>query len=86
MKLFPEWQVDITNNCDWPCVQKNVKLSCVDFESPEYVYPSVLNKTGDVCLVNSGLPLKSSVNFTFNYIPIANKPFNLYPISSQISC
>lgn len=66
MKQFPEYRVDISNNCPY-CVQKNVKINCPNFESVEYVDPSILSVSGDICLVNGGKPVVKNVNVTFHY-------------------
>lgn len=83
MKQFPEYHVDIINNCP-NCVQKNVKINCPNFETVEYVDPSIFNVTDNVCLVNGGKPLVTNVNVTFNYA--WSNSFRLTPNSSMISC
>ncbi|CAL5187036.1 unnamed protein product [Lathyrus oleraceus] len=83
LKQFPEYHVDIINNCP-NCVQKNVKINCPNFETVEYVDPSIFNVTDNVCLVNGGKPLVTNVNVTFNYA--WSNSFRLTPNSSVISC
>ncbi|XP_058727524.1 TPD1 protein homolog 1B-like [Vicia villosa] len=83
LKLFPEYRVDIINNCP-NCVQKNVKINCPNFETVEFVDPSIFNVSGDICLVNGGKPIVTNLNVTFNYA--WSNSFVLTPNSSEISC
>ncbi|TKY46886.1 hypothetical protein E2542_SST28935 [Spatholobus suberectus] len=76
-----EWKVTITNWC--PCVQKNVMLNCMGFQSTKQVDPSLLTVSHGVCLVNAGKPIgKDAIEFNYAWDP----PFPLNPISSNISC
>jgi hypothetical protein len=83
LKQFPEYRVDIINNCA-NCVQKNVKINCPNFETVEYVNPSIFNVSGNVCLVIGGKPIAKNVNVTFNYA--WHNSFSLSPNSSEIIC
>ncbi|CAI8585007.1 unnamed protein product [Vicia faba] len=83
LKQFPEYRVDIINSCP-NCVQRNVKINCPNFETVEFVDPSIFNVSGDVCLVNGGKPIVTNVNVTFNYA--WSNSFILTPNSSIINC
>ncbi|XP_057450752.1 uncharacterized protein LOC130742666 [Lotus japonicus] len=77
----PEYSVSITNKC--ACVQSDVKLNCRGFKTVEKIDPSLLQVLGDECLVNYGNSIyRDAVNFTYAW----DRPFPLFPISSQISC
>ncbi|QCD78315.1 hypothetical protein DEO72_LG1g1947 [Vigna unguiculata] len=55
VKGKPEMNVTIANWCS--CAQSNLKLDCRGFQSTKAINPSILNVSGNVCLVNGGKPL-----------------------------
>ncbi|KAK7357759.1 hypothetical protein VNO80_17055 [Phaseolus coccineus] len=62
----PEWGVTITNWC--ACVQQNVKLNCKGFQTVEGIEPSLLNVSGDVCLVTSGKPIIKLIHSSPSFV------------------
>ncbi|KAL2318027.1 hypothetical protein Fmac_031903 [Flemingia macrophylla] len=77
-----EWSVTITNKC--PCVQKNVILNCIGFQSAKTIDPSIFRRVSSRgCLVNAGQPVYADA-IKFNYVWDHSFPLN--PISSEISC
>ncbi|KAK7356607.1 hypothetical protein VNO80_15882 [Phaseolus coccineus] len=84
LKGYQEYAVSIFNKCSELCVQSNVKLNCTGFQTVEKVEPSILRVSGDVCVVNNGLPITSDATTNFRYA--WSNSFNFNPISSQINC
>ncbi|XP_027930798.1 uncharacterized protein LOC114186919 [Vigna unguiculata] len=81
VKGKPEMNVTIANWCS--CAQSNLKLDCRGFQSTKAINPSILNVSGNVCLVNGGKPLlKAAVEFSYAW----DTSFSFDPISSSISC
>ncbi|KAK7333507.1 hypothetical protein VNO80_30281 [Phaseolus coccineus] len=81
VKGKPELTVTVANWCS--CAQSNVKLDCTGFQSIKPIDPSILEVSGNVCLVNGGKPIsEGAVEFSYAW----DIPFSLLPISSDISC
>ncbi|KAK7318984.1 hypothetical protein RJT34_03693 [Clitoria ternatea] len=81
VKGKPEWNVTITNNC--PCVQTNVKLNCVGFQTVEPIDVTIFSVSGDSCLVNAGQPIyRDPITFKYAW----DNSFPLNPNSSVIAC
>ncbi|KAL5559755.1 hypothetical protein UlMin_035966 [Ulmus minor] len=79
----PEWMVTISNNC--VCSQSNVVLDCKDFQTVEKIDPSILSIHNGQCLVvNYGLPIFESKDFTFKYAWDTSFPIDI--VSSQVNC
>ncbi|PIN24417.1 hypothetical protein CDL12_02871 [Handroanthus impetiginosus] len=78
----PEWTATISNNCI--CTQMNVQLSCKGFQTEEPVDPSLLSKSGDLCLINNGLPIYGFRSISFVYAWDA--PFAFKTSYSEIAC
>lgn len=76
-----QWTVYITNWC--ACVQTNVQLDCKWFQTVEAIEPSLLQVSGDVCLVSAGQPIwKGAIEFNYAW----DTQFPLTPISSIVAC
>jgi len=84
IKGYQEYAVSISNKCSELCVQSKVKLNCSGFQTVEKVEPSILRVSGDVCVVNNGLPITSDATINFRYA--GSNSFNFNPISSDIHC
>nr|XP_012568844.1 protein TAPETUM DETERMINANT 1-like [Cicer arietinum] len=78
----PVWNVNITNNCI--CTQTQVKLNCNGFQSYVNVDPTILNVSGNECLLNQGQPIYHSQSINFSYA--WDTVFSFQPISSEIEC
>ncbi|PRQ26701.1 hypothetical protein RchiOBHm_Chr6g0297491 [Rosa chinensis] len=75
-------ELKITNNCI--CSQLSVKLSCDGFQTVEEIDPTILSKSGSLCLVNSGEPIYGHSNFSFTYAWSNSFPFKT--LLSQVAC
>ncbi|RZB44935.1 protein TAPETUM DETERMINANT 1-like [Glycine soja] len=76
--------VTIINRCTPLCDQSNVKLNCTGFKTVKPIDPSILNVSGDVCIVKNGQPITIDDPVIFHYA--YDYSFNLNPISSDIHC
>nr|KYP76468.1 hypothetical protein KK1_020712 [Cajanus cajan] len=79
---MPEWKVRITNKC--VCAQSQVKLKCDGFRTYKYVDQSILQISGDVCLLKKGQSIYPFQTVEFLYAWDPQFPFQL--ISSQEIC
>ena len=68
-----EWKVIINN--DSPCIISDLKLDCAGFQTVKRVDPSILSKSGSVCLVNSGGPINPHAKLSFTYAWENSFPF-----------
>ncbi|XP_014513099.1 protein TAPETUM DETERMINANT 1-like [Vigna radiata var. radiata] len=84
VKGYHEYAVSISNKCSELCVQRHVKLNCTGFQTVEKVQPSIFRVSGDVCVVNNGLPITSDATTNFRYA--WSNSFHFNPISSDIHC
>lgn len=65
---IPEFIVQIVNTCVSGCAPSNIHLRCGWFASARIVNPRTFKRLSyDDCLVNGGLPLKSSQSIRFTY-------------------
>ncbi|KAB2613015.1 hypothetical protein D8674_035331 [Pyrus ussuriensis x Pyrus communis] len=76
------WNVTIINDCH--CSLLNVMLSCYGFVSAIPIDPSILRKSGDVCLINNKIPIYAHASFGRNFSWESDFPFN--PLLSQVAC
>lgn len=77
----PQWIVSIINWC--ACPQTNVQLDCKGFQTVEAIEPSLLQVSGDVCLLNAGQSVwKAAIQFNY----ASDTPFSLNPIFSNVAC
>jgi len=77
-----EKKVRIINRC--VCSVSEVKLNCTDFQTYKTEDPSILNISGDVCLLKNGSSISTdeAVEFLYAWDP----PFPFQPISFNQSC
>ncbi|KAG6431377.1 hypothetical protein SASPL_109456 [Salvia splendens] len=65
---IPEFIVQIVNTCVTGCAPSNIHVRCGWFASTRMVNPRTFKRLSyDDCLVNGGLPLKSSQSIRFTY-------------------
>ncbi|KAK3043766.1 hypothetical protein RJ639_001962 [Escallonia herrerae] len=76
----PEWNVTVANEC--PCVQTEVKLSLLGFQTVEKVDPSILVVDGSVGVLQQNINPFSGISFTYAWD--TSKPIT--PLSSQENC
>ncbi|KAL2959228.1 hypothetical protein AAZX31_18G256600 [Glycine max] len=79
---MPQWKVKVTNKC--ACAQSQVKLNCSGFQTNFVENPSILNISGNVCLLKNGLPIGIGETVEFLYAWLPKFPFQ--PISSIGDC
>ncbi|GAA0185624.1 hypothetical protein LIER_32912 [Lithospermum erythrorhizon] len=77
-----EWKVSVANEC--ACMQLNVRLSCAGFHSLRFLSPSVLSKSGNLCIINNNNPISPFSTFNFTYV--WDHQFVFAPVSSQEAC
>ncbi|KAM5564438.1 hypothetical protein ABKV19_018826 [Rosa sericea] len=77
-----EWKVTITNDCS--CTQLNVKISSPGFQTVGPIASSILSKSGNDYLVNSGKPIYAYENFSFTYAWATQ--FTFKPSDSTVAC
>ncbi|KAF8034997.1 hypothetical protein BT93_C1124 [Corymbia citriodora subsp. variegata] len=72
----PEYNVTIHNGCT-DCAVVDLSLLCPGFKTVEPIDPSVLQPSGDYCIVSRGRQIDAGVTFNFIYAWDSQYPFKI---------